>query len=116
MRHKVDGKKLGRTTSHRKALFANLAIALFRYGKIQTTEPKSKELRRIAEKLITLGKRGDLHARRQAAKTIRDHTVLKKLFEEIAPKYSDRNGGYTRIIKLQQRLGDAAHMASIELV
>lgn len=116
MRHRVDGKKLGRTTSHRQALLANLAVALFRYGKIQTTEPKSKELRRTAEKLISLAKKNNLHTRRQAARIIRDHAVLKKLFEEIAPKYSDRNGGYTRIIKLGPRLGDAALMSIIELV
>jgi large subunit ribosomal protein L17 len=116
MRHRVDGKKLGRTTSHRQALLSNLAVALFKYGKIQTTEPKSKELRRTAEKLISLAKKNDLHTRRQAARIIRDHAVLKKLFEEIAPKYSDRNGGYTRIIKLGPRLGDAAPMSIIELV
>jgi large subunit ribosomal protein L17 len=91
-------------------------VALFRYEGIQTTLAKSKELRVIAEKLITLAKRGNLHARRQAARTIRDHEVLKKLFDEIGPRYLDRNGGYTRIIKLGPRFGDAAPMAYIELV
>ena len=116
MRHRNKGRKLNRTTSHRKALFSNQAVALFQNEGIQTTLPKSKELRRIAEKLITLAKRGDLHARRQAARTIRDHEVLRKLFNEIGPKYIDRNGGYTRIVKLGPRLGDAAPMAYIELV
>jgi large subunit ribosomal protein L17 len=116
MRHRNQGRKLNRTSSHRKALFSNQAVALFQHEGIQTTLAKSKELRRIAEKLITLAKRGDLHARRQAARTIRDHEVLRKLFDEIGPKYIDRNGGYTRIVKLGQRLGDAAPMAYIELV
>ena len=116
MRHRNKGRKLNRTTSHRKALFANQAMALFRYEGIQTTLAKSKELRIVAEKLITLAKRDDLHARRQAAQTIRDHEVLKKLFDEIGPRYMDRNGGYTRIVKSEPRFGDAAPMAYIELV
>jgi large subunit ribosomal protein L17 len=116
MRHRNKGRKLNITDSHRKALFSNQAVALFRYEGIQTTLAKSKELRVIAEKLITLAKRGNLHARRQAARTIRDHEVLKKLFDEIGPRYLDRNGGYTRIIKLGPRFGDAAPMAYIELV
>jgi len=116
MRHKRKGRKLGRTSAHRKAMLANMAVALFQHEKIKTTEPKSKELRRTAEKLITLAKRGDLHARRLAAKTIRDKVILKKLFDEIGPRYVDRNGGYTRIIKLGMRFGDGAHMAVIELV
>ena len=116
MRHRNKGRKLNITTSHRKALFANQAVALFRHEGIQTTLTKSKELRIVAEKLITLAKRGDLHARRQVARTIRDHEVLKKLFDEIGPKYRDRNGGYTRIVKLGPRFGDAAPMSYIELV
>jgi len=116
MRHRKQGRKLNRTSAHRKALLANLAVALFEHEGIRTTLAKSKELRRTAEKLITLAKRGDLHARRQAARTIRDHEVLRKLFDEIAPKYTDRNGGYTRIVKLGQRFGDAAPMAYIELI
>jgi len=116
MRHKRQGRRLGRTTSHRKAMLSNMAIALFQHEKIETTEPKSKELRRTAEKLITLAKRGDLHARRRAARTIRDKVILKKLFDDIGPRYAERNGGYTRIIKLGTRFGDGAHMAMIELV
>ena len=108
MRHRKRGRKLNRTSAHRKALLANLAVALFQHDGIKTTLAKSKELRRTAEKLITLAKRGDLHARRQAARTIRDHEALRKLFDEIAPRYMDRNGGYTRIVKLDQRFGDAA--------
>ncbi len=116
MRHKRQGRKLGRTGAHRKAMLSNMAIALFDHEKIETTEPKSKELRRTAEKLITLAKRGDLHARRRAARTIRDKVILKKLFDDIGPRYTERNGGYTRIIKLGTRFGDAAPMAIIELV
>ena len=116
MRHKRKGRKLGRTSAHRKAMLANMAVALFQHEKIKTTEPKSKELRRTAEKLITLAKRDNLHARRLAAKTIRDKVILKKLFDEIGPRYVDRNGGYTRITKLGMRFGDGAHMAVIELV
>ena len=116
MRHKKKGRKLGRTSAHRKAMLANMAIALFQHERIKTTEPKSKELRRTAEKLITLAKRGDLHARRIAAKTIRDKKILKKLFDDIGPRYTERNGGYTRITKLGTRFGDGAPMAVIELV
>ena len=116
MRHKWKGRKLGRTSTHRKAMLANMAASLFEHEKIKTTEPKSKELRRTAEKLITLAKRGDLHARRLAAKTIRDKEILSKLFDEIGPKYADRNGGYTRIMKLGSRFGDGAPMTIIELV
>lgn len=116
MRHRKKGRKLNRTTSHRKALLDNQAVALFRYEGIQTTLAKSKELKRVSEKLITLAKRGDLHARRQAARTVRDHEVLQKLFDDIGPRYMDRNGGYTRIVKLGTRLGDCAQMAFIELV
>lgn len=116
MRHRKQGRKLGRTSAHRKAMFANMATSFFLHEKIKTTEPKSKELRQIAEKLITLAKRGDLHARRIAAKTVRDKVVLKKLFEEIGPRFAERNGGYTRIIKLGTRFGDGAPMSVIELV
>ena len=127
MRHRKDGRKLGRTTSHRKALFRNQATALLEHEQIRTTLPKSKELRRVVEKLITLAKRGDLHARRQAASLIfgknlheadgqGKHTVLQKLFDEIGPRYQDRNGGYTRIIRGELRRGDGAQMAYIQLV
>ena len=116
MRHRRKGRKLGRTSAHRKALLSNMATALFEHEKIQTTLPKSKELRRTAEKLITLAKRNDLHSRRLAARRIRDKEVLRKLFDNIAPRYTDRPGGYTRIIKLGTRFGDGASMAVIELV
>ena len=116
MRHKRKGRKLGRTSAHRKAMLANMVTSLFQHEKIKTTEPKSKELRRTAEKLVTLAKRGDLHARRLAAKSVRDKEILKKLFDDIGPRYTDRNGGYTRIVKLGTRFGDGAPMAVIELV
>lgn len=116
MRHRKKGKQLGRTSSHRKATFKNLATALFRHERIKTTQAKAKELKKVAEKLITLAKREDLHARRNAAKIIHDHEVLRKLFNEIGPRYADRNGGYTRILKLGPRLKDGAFMVYIELV
>ena len=116
MRHRKSGRKLGRTSSHRKALFSNQATALFEHEQIRTTLPKCKELKRVAEKLITLAKRGDLHARRQAARVIHDHYVLQKLFDEIGPRYQDRSGGYTRIIQGDLRRGDGAQMAYIGLV
>ena len=116
MRHRKSGRKLGRTSSHRKALFSNQATALFEHEQIRTTLPKCKELRRIAERLITLAKRGDLHARRQAAKVIHDHYILQKLFDELGPRYQDRNGGYTRIIRGELRRSDAAQMGYIQLV
>lgn len=116
MRHRKMGRKLGRTSGHRKALFSNQATALFEHEQIRTTLPKCKELRRIAEKLITLAKRGDLHARRQAAKVIHDHDVLRKLFDDLGPRYQDRNGGYTRIIRGELRRSDAAQMGYIQLV
>ena len=116
MRHRKMGRKLGRTSSHRKALFSNQATALFEHEQIRTTLPKCKELRRIAEKLITLAKRGDLHARRQAAKVIHDHEVLRKLFDDLGPRYQDRSGGYTRIIRGELRRSDAAQMGYIQLV
>jgi large subunit ribosomal protein L17 len=116
MRHNLRGRKLNRTTAHREAMFDNMVTALFQHERIKTTLPKSKELRRTAEKLITIAKRGDLHSRRVAAKNVRDNEVLKKLFDNIGPRYANRNGGYTRIIKLGNRLGDNAPMSIIELV
>lgn len=109
-------RKLGVTTPHRKAMLRNLVTSLLREEKIETTVTRAKEARRMAEKMITLGKRGDLHARRQALAYIYDEDVVTKLFEEIAPKYSERNGGYIRIIKMGPRRGDAAEMAILELV
>ncbi len=116
MRHNKSGRRLGRTTSHRIAMFRNMVTSLLLHEKIHTTDAKAKELRPIAEKMITLGKRGDLHAVRQAASYIRDKKVVTKLFEAIAPRYKDREGGYTRIIKLGIRPGDTAAVSLIELV
>lgn len=116
MRHKRVGRKLGVTTKHRKAMFRNMVTDLFRFDRIKTTDMKAKELRRIAEKMITLAKEGTLHKRRQAAAYIRDNDVLKKLFDEIAAKFKDRPGGYTRIIKLGFRKGDNTAVSLIELV
>jgi large subunit ribosomal protein L17 len=116
MRHLKQGRKLGRTTAHRKALLRNLATALLEHERIITTEPKAKELRRIADKLVTLGKRGNLHARRQALQVVQSNAVVQKLFNEIAPRLAERQGGYTRILHLGYRPGDAAAMAVIELV
>lgn len=109
-------RKLGRDSSARKALLRGIVTSLFRYERIETTEAKAKELRKIAEKMLTLAKRGDLHARRQALAYMMDKDVVKKLFDEVAPKYKDRQGGYTRIIKTGARQGDAAPMVIIELV
>ena len=134
MRHRKRGRKLGRNASHRKALFRNQATALFEHEQIRTTLPKCKELRRVAEKLITLAKRGDLPARRQAAKmlygtnlhykpkrgeevgSLDKQAILRKLFDDIGPRYQDRNGGYTRIIRGELRKGDGAQMGYIQLV
>jgi large subunit ribosomal protein L17 len=116
MRHLKQGRKLGRTTAHRKALLRNLATALLEHERIITTEPKAKELRRIADKLVTLGKRGNLHARRQALQVVQSNAVVQKLFNEIAPRLAERQGGYTRILRVGYRPGDAAAMAVIELV
>lgn len=116
MRHGVSGRKLNRTSSHRKAMFANMAHALIKHEQIKTTLPKAKDLRRVVEKLITLGKRGDLHARRQAASVLRDNVLVGKLFSEIAERYAERPGGYTRVLKAGFRRGDMAPMAFIELV
>ncbi|MFA5636347.1 MAG: 50S ribosomal protein L17 [Anaerovoracaceae bacterium] len=109
-------RKLGKPTAHRKLMLRNLVTDLLREGRISTTDCRAKEARKIAEKMITLGKRGDLHARRQAMSVIFDEDVVKKLFDEIAPKYAERNGGYTRILKLGPRQGDAAEMVFLELV
>lgn len=116
MRHRKTGRKLSRSPSHRKALLKNLASSLILHGRITTTTAKAKELRPYAERLITLAKRGDLHARRIAGRRIEDRDVLGKLFDEVGPRYSERPGGYTRILKLGTRKGDAADMALIELV
>lgn len=109
-------RKLGRDTAHRKSMLRNLVTDLLREGRITTTENRAKEARRLAEKMITLGKRGDLHARRQAMEVIIDEDVVTKLFEEIAPRYEARNGGYTRILKLGPRQGDNAEVVYLELV
>ena len=116
MRHAKAHRKLNRTASHRKAMFANMAAALVKHEQIVTTLPKAKELAPITDKLITLGKRGDLHARRQAMSQMRDETQVKKLFDVLGPRYKDRNGGYTRVLKAGFRFGDSAAMAVIELV
>jgi large subunit ribosomal protein L17 len=116
MRHQRAGKKLGRDPAHRKALYSNLAGALIEHGRIQTTEAKAKAVKPFAEKMITLGKRGDLHARRQALSELRSQDVVHRLFADVAPRFSERPGGYTRIIKLGPRQGDAAEMVYLELV
>ncbi len=116
MRHGVAGRKLGVTTSHRFAMFRNMAHALIKHEQITTTLPKAKELGPVTEKLITLGKRGTLHARRQAYAQLRDNVIVAKLFTVIAERYKDRSGGYTRVMKAGMRYGDAADMAIIELV
>ena len=116
MRHQKAGRKLNRTASHRKAMFANMAASLITHEQIVTTLPKAKDLRPIVEKLVTLGKRGDLHARRQAISQIRDLDAVKKLFDAIASRYATRNGGYLRIMKAGFRQGDNAAMAVIEFV
>ena len=116
MRHGLSGRKLGRTTAHRKAMFANMAAALIKHEQITTTLPKAKELRRVVYRLITLGKRGNLHARRQAISVLQDAELAQKLFGPLAERYSARNGGYTRVMKAGFRYGDAAPMAVIELV
>jgi len=116
MRHKIAGRKLGRTTSHRKAMFRNMVTSLFEHERIVTTVEKAKEVRPIAEKMITLAKRGDLHARRQALAFINSKDVVEKLFTEIKDKFAERKGGYTRILKTGVRSGDAANMAIIELI
>ncbi|KKJ75282.1 50S ribosomal protein L17 [Kiloniella litopenaei] len=116
MRHGMSGRKLNRTSSHRKAMFANMAHALIKHEQIKTTLPKAKDLRPIVEKLVTLGKRGDLHARRQALAVLRDTKLTAKLFDVLAERYKDRQGGYTRVLKAGFRHGDMAPMAFIEFV
>ena len=116
MRHRKGPRKLNRTSSHRKAMFANMSAALIKHEQIVTTLPKAKELRSIVDKLITLGKRGDLHARRQALSTIKDRALVEKMFSTLAERYADRPGGYTRVLKAGFRHGDDAPMAIIELV
>ena len=116
MRHRVAGRKLSRTTSHRLGLLRNQVTELLKYGKIVTTEPKAKEVRSLAEKMITLGKAGDLNARRQALAFMTNKRTVKKVFDEIAPGYADRPGGYTRMAKLGPRPGDGAPMVQLELV
>jgi len=116
VRHRKKGRQLSRTRSHRKATLRNMATSLFRHERIETTTAKAKELRPFAERLITLACRGDLHARRLAGRNIQDREVLGKLFDDIGPRFSERPGGYTRILKLGNRKGDAAEMSLIELV
>jgi large subunit ribosomal protein L17 len=116
MRHRRAGRKLGRDSAHRKALYSNLASALIEHGRIKTTEAKAKEVRPIVEQMITLGKRGDVAAHRQAVAFLRSKSVAHMLFSEVAPRFADRPGGYTRVVKLGPRQGDAAPMAYLELV
>lgn len=116
MRHRKKGRQLSRTRSHRKATLRNMATSLFQHERIETTTAKAKELRPFAERLITLARRGDVHSRRLAATKIQDRQVLGKLFDDIAPRYAERPGGYTRVLKLGNRRGDAAEMSLIELV
>lgn len=115
MRHGIAGRKLSRTSEHRQAMFANMAASLIEHEQIKTTLPKAKDLRRVVEPLITKAKKGDLAARREVLKTIRNKDIVKKLFDDVAPLFAKRSGGYTRIIKAGHRLGDAADMAIIEL-
>ena len=116
MRHHRSGRKLGRDASHRKALYSNLTGALIEHGRIKTTQAKAKAVKPFAEQMITLGKRGDLHARRLALAELRSQDVVHQLFADVAPRFADRAGGYTRIVKLGPRLGDAAEMVYLELV
>jgi large subunit ribosomal protein L17 len=116
VRHRRSGRKLGRDASHRKALYANLTSALIEHGRIKTTVAKAKEVRPVAEQMITLGRRGGVHSRRQALKFLRSQDVVHKLFSEVGPRFADREGGYSRIVRIGPRLGDAAEMAYLELV
>ncbi len=116
MRHRAKGRQLSRTSTHRRAMLNNMATSLFQHGRIVTTEAKAKELRPFAEKLVTLARRGDLHARRLVSRKIHDRVVLAKLFAEIGPRFAGRPGGYTRILKLGHRPGDGADVARIELL
>src|SRR4051794_14529683 len=116
MRHGRTGKKLGRDASHRKALYANLACSLIEHGRIKTTEAKAKAVKPFAERMISLGKRGDLHARRQALSHLRSQEIVHRLFADVGPRFAERPGGYSRIVKLGPRQGDAAVMVYLELV
>ncbi len=116
MRHRAKGRQLSRTSTHRRAMLNNMATSLFEHGRVVTTEAKAKELRPFAEKLITLARRGDLHARRLVERKIKDREVLSRLFSEIGPRFASRPGGYTRILKLGHRPGDGADVARIELL
>jgi large subunit ribosomal protein L17 len=116
MRHASTGKKLGRDSAHRKALYANLTCSLIEHGRIRTTEAKAKAVKPLAERMITLGRRGDLHARRQALANLRSQEVVHKLFSDVGPRMADRPGGYSRIVKIGHRYGDAAEMVYLELV
>jgi large subunit ribosomal protein L17 len=116
VRHHRVGKKLGRDSAHRKALYANLACSLIEHGRIKTTEAKAKAVKPFAEQMITLGRRGDLHARRQALAKLRSQEIVHKLFDDVGPRFADRPGGYSRIVKLGPRQGDAAEMVYLELV
>ena len=116
MRHRVAGKKLNRTPAHRRALFRNLVTALLQHEAVRTTDAKAKELKRWGDRMITLGKQGTLHARRRAAALVQSRDVVKKLFDELAPRYQARAGGYTRVVKLGLRVGDAAPVSIVELV
>ena len=116
MAHRIDGRKLGRATDHRMALFRNQVTDLLRHERIITTEAKAREVKGLADKMITLGKRGDLHARRRALGYVYDRKIVDKIFDELAPRYADRPGGYSRMVKIGQRLGDGARMAQLELV
>jgi len=116
MRHGKSGKKLGRTSSHRIAMLRNMVTSFLKHEKVKTTDVKAKELKKVAEKMVTLGKRGDLHARRQAAAFVRDKEIVAKLFEELSARYRDWNGGYTRIVKMGFRVGDNAPMSTIEFI
>ena len=116
MRHRARSRKLGRTSAHRLAMYRNMVTSLLDHGRIETTDAKAKEVRRIADRMITLGKRGGLHARRRALRVIRHRKVAEKVFDELAERYRDRPGGYTRVLKVRNRVGDAAPMSIVELV
>ncbi len=116
MRHRVHARKLGRSPSHRIAMYRNLVTSLLQHERVETTDAKAKEVRRLADRMITLGKRGDLHARRRALRVIRSRDVAAKVFDELAERYRSRPGGYTRVLKLRSRVGDAASMSIVELV
>jgi large subunit ribosomal protein L17 len=116
MRHRMSSRKLGRNTAHRLAMYRNLVTSLLDHEKVETTHAKAQGLKRIADKMITLGKRGDLHARRQAMAVVREKGVTAKLFDELAPRYAGRNGGYTRVLRTRRRVGDAAEMSIVALV